>query len=96
MSDTATKITANEMFESLTGFEEIAVERKFGATVEGLAEGKPLRLLRALSFVQFKRDGLDDTKAYNAAMDMTLAQAQAHFTEDDRDLEAGEDNAPAN
>lgn len=91
--NTTTKATANEVFESLTGYEEIAVEKRFGAGVETLADGKPLRLLRALAFVQIKREGSDDAKAYDAAMNLTLAEAQNRF-EDDRDLEAGEDNAP--
>jgi hypothetical protein len=75
------KVTGDEFLESMTGFEEIAVEKQFGTDVLGLAEHKATMFTRALVFVMQKRDGRADKDAYDAVMNMPLSEVQDHFAE---------------
>lgn len=71
-------LTVEDAARSLTGFDEIAVERTFGRDIGELSA---TRVTRALVFVMQRRLGLDDTAAYNAAMGMSLADCEAQFAE---------------
>lgn len=74
------QITAEEMLESLTGFDEIAIKQQFGAEVADLANNQPTMFLRSLVAVHVKRqDGLPDAAAKQRAMELTLKQAQEYF-----------------
>lgn len=86
-------ISTEEMIESLTGFEEIAIAKMFGAEVFDLANSKQTMFVRALVFVTFKRQDLDDKAAKDKVMGMTLGEVQGYF--DDADPEAGEGEPPA-
>lgn len=69
-------LTVEDAARSLTGFDELAVERAFG---KDIGELSAVRVTRALVFVLQRRLGLDDTAAYNAAMGMSLADCEAQF-----------------
>ncbi|MGL5928600.1 MAG: hypothetical protein ACRCY8_06670 [Dermatophilaceae bacterium] len=56
---------AQEFVLSLSGFDEIAIEKAFGSDLEGLTGQKTMR---ALSFVKHRRDGKSDVEAYEACM----------------------------
>jgi len=73
-------MTIEEMTESLNGFEEIAVAKKFGAELDDLPA---TRMLRALVFIDRKRSGDDDKAAYDACMTLTLKQCLDYFQVDD-------------
>lgn len=79
MSD---KITASEMVQSLTGFEELAIEHHM--KIDPYADGarKPLSVMRALVFVLRKREGLKDHEARQAAMGMPMSEVQGFFAEE--------------
>lgn len=81
--NTTTNVTPDEMFESLNGFDELAIERHFGNTALGLTERHPTMFLRALIFVHKNREGLSPTEAHNAAMALSLKEAQAYFSDED-------------
>lgn len=75
-----TGLSVSEMSESLTGFEEIAVSKAFGKEIGDLPGTQPLR---ALVMVWHKRDGLDDSAAYQAAMNLSLKGCTGFFDADD-------------
>lgn len=80
-----TDMTATEVFESLTGFDEIAIAQKFGTDVTVLADTKPTMFMRALVYVLKRRDGMTDAEAKNAAMGLTLKAAEGYFADDAAD-----------
>lgn len=86
------QISTEEMIESLTGFEEIAIAKAFGGEVFDLAQTKQTMFVRSLVFVHFKREGDDDKRAKEKAMGLTLGEAQGYFS--DEDIESGEGEPP--
>lgn len=76
-------MTAEEVFDSLTGFDEIAIAQKFGREVTELAEKSPTTWIRAMVFTVMRREGLSDVDAKQAALELTLAQTQEFFADDD-------------
>lgn len=79
-----------EFVESLTGYEEIAIEKAFGAAVVSLLDTNPTMSARALVFVARKRDGMKDQEARKAVMEMRLGDVQGFFP--DEEPEVDEDN----
>lgn len=101
MTDTApVTMTADEAFESLTGFDEIAIEKAFGHDVMTLADKKQLTFNRALVFVQRRRDGMTDAEAKTAVMNMPVGDVLGTFDDDDEVdpedpvTESGKDDTP--
>lgn len=92
-----TKLTAEEVLESLTGFDEMAILQHFGRNVSALTEDQST-LARALVFVLKRRDGDSDDTARNLALEMTLKDVTDYFAEEsEADEESGKDeplNAP--
>ena len=84
-----TTLTVDEVTDSLTGFEEIAVEQKFGLDPNALLNEKPIRGMRALATVLVARDLRKndvkdpDGKAYKHVMGMTLKQVGDFFPDAD-------------
>jgi hypothetical protein len=72
-----------EAMESLTGWDEIAIEKAFGEDITSLLVGKPTMSMRALVFVDKRREGMKDGEAKSFAMEMKLQDAQAWFEDDD-------------
>lgn len=72
-------ITGQEMTDSLTGFDELAIKGAFKVTLKDV-NTDPVLLLRALVFVdKRRREGLNDKQAYQAAMEMRLGDVQVYF-----------------
>lgn len=93
MTDTPTdqpvKPHPGELFLSLTGFDEIAIARAFGAPVAKIREDEST-LLRVLAFVLARRDGMKDTEAHEHALNLTLGTLGGMFdtSDDEDDLDA--------
>jgi hypothetical protein len=70
------KIDAEAFTRTLTGFDEIAVRKAFGASFDEL-EGtlNP----RALLFIQYRRHDMKDFEAYKAAMEIMLGDLEQLF-----------------
>ncbi len=98
-------LPADQFFETLTGFDEVAITAKFSTTVTNLIGNKkhpahdPLRGGRALVFVHRRRGGDKDPDAYKYAMGLSIRQVQDYFApepeaEDDEDpqTESGKDD----
>lgn len=96
----AVNVTGEEMFESLTGFEEISISQQFGSEVGDLAGAKPTMFLRAMVFVHLTREGRPVKEAKAEVMGMTLRACNDYFAEDtevdpeDPVTEAGEGVEP--
>jgi hypothetical protein len=73
--------TPDEMFESLTGFDEIAISKHFDADVSVLRD-RPFTFMRALVFIDQRRTGLSDPEAKEAALGLTLREVDDYFAED--------------
>lgn len=93
--------TITEISESLTGYDEIAIESNFGLNVYGGDEGKSMVLMRAMAFVHFLREGMKNSEAKNAAMSLTAKQVSEFFAEEPDEVmpdqpvtEPGKDSSP--
>jgi hypothetical protein len=73
------QITASEMLESLTGYDEIAIATHFGSEALELAEKKPTMLARAMAFVHMTREGQSTSEAKKAAMTLSIRAANEYF-----------------
>lgn len=93
------KVTATEVFESLTGYEEVAITRAFGANPNEVDENGKSDLVgtllgRSLVFVVERRDGKSDAEAEQIAMSMTTPQLLDYFAPEG-DEESGKDSGPS-
>lgn len=82
MTTTPTRSAEQAMFD-LTGFDEIAIARHFGRHLAVLKD-EPFQLMRALAFVDARREGMKDTDAYRHAMSLTI-QAVSDMYDDPTD-----------
>ena len=73
--------TAEEIFDSLTGFDEIAIAQHFGRTVGEMAEKDQSMFGRSLIFVVKRREGVNDDDARNAALGLTMKEYVAYFAD---------------
>lgn len=95
---TEDRMGLEELAESLNGWEEIAVQKTFGFSIDDF-ENQGTLGIRALAFVEIKREGNNDKAAHQAAMDLTLRQLIDRYPEMDEDKTADpmatlEDEAP--
>ena len=87
--------TLNEILESMTGFDELAIDKHLGIDVFKIAASgeKALFLQRAMIFVNLRHSGVTDTDAYKQSMEMSVKQTQDYFEADtDIDPEGDEDS----
>lgn len=76
---TTTK-TLQETYDSLSGFDEIAIRREFRETVAQLVDGEDrTRMQRALVFIDLRRGGATDAEAYEQAMGAPWAEIRDYF-----------------
>jgi hypothetical protein len=95
---TPQKTSADEVLGTLTGYDEIAIAKKFGDEVLDLMERKPLTGLRALVYIQKRRElttphtkqAAVDQAAYDAVMEMTVMEIQDLISDEDEDSTSGE------
>lgn len=85
-----TKPTADEVLESLTGFDEIAIEQAFGSDITSLARVSVGKFGRALAFVLARRDGMSDKDAKARTLGLTRREVDDLFAEDDDQLPGSE------
>lgn len=91
---TPEKMSATEMVQSLTGFEEVAIERHMGMDPYADAERKPMGVMRALVFVLRKREGMKDSEAREAAMSLPMGELQDLFAEETPELDPENPETP--
>jgi hypothetical protein len=89
--------TVEELADSLTGFDEIAIKKAFGVPFASLSPnekgegGDVFQFLRTLVFIHRKREGDNDVTAFNAAQALTTAEVNGYFA--DESAESGKDNS---
>lgn len=89
--------TTEELADSLTGFDEIAIKKAFGVPISALSPdqkgqgGDVFQFLRALIFVHRRREGENDITAYNSAQNLRTAELNAYFA--DESAESGKDSS---
>ncbi|HEY1178609.1 MAG TPA: hypothetical protein VGF17_20840 [Phytomonospora sp.] len=85
---TDSKPTYTESVEALTGFDEIAIAKKFGAQFDDLQGSMNLR---ALVFIEQRRAGVDEKAAYDGVMSLPLRDVKDHFSaETDNEVDPDE------
>lgn len=78
--------TTDEVLESLTGYDELAIEKAFGTDVESLMRsGKGLTYLRSLVFAQELHGGAKHDEAKKRALSLSVKELNARFSEPDDD-----------
>lgn len=77
----STSLTSDEVYFTLTGFEEQAISKEFAESPLILSRQDRLRWLRAMAFVVMKRDGQKDKDAFKAAMEMPLGEIVKFFNQ---------------
>ena len=82
----------SEALMSLTGFDEIAIAARFGQTISALRDD-PISAGRALAFVHYRRGGMNDHDAHQAALGLTLREVSEFHTPEPQTPSA-EGNAP--
>jgi len=82
--DTLTLLDPDALAESLNGFDEIAIEGRFGISFWKAAQD-PGKAMRMLLFTQFRRDGQKDTDAYRSVMMLPAGEVIARFREGEAD-----------
>ena len=86
--------------DSLTGYEEVEIEGRFGDDIQVLLETRPIKAGRALAFVVVVRDlraaDVKDPvkKAYEAAMGMTVTELNNFFPDEVDELDADQPVTP--
>lgn len=77
------EMSADEMFETLTGIEEMAIASHFGGEITELAERRPLAFVRALVFVDLcRRDSaLKHREVFTQVQQLPLKAVNGHFAE---------------
>jgi hypothetical protein len=85
--------TMEDVAQSLTGFDEIAIAQQFGRTVTDLGQNDATMFARALVFIIKRRDGATDEEAKNAALEMSLKDSAAVFATPSEE-ESGKDEQP--
>ena len=69
----------SEFLMSLTGFDEIAIATRFGEPVTKIQNTDAMKAGRALAFTHYRRAGMNDHEAYNAALGLTLREVSEFF-----------------
>lgn len=89
-------MTVAEAMESLTGFDEIAIEKHFdGFDIYTDAQTKSIRAMRALAFVQYRRDGQTDRDALKAAQELPFRDLTSRFLPDEQEIDPDEPETPS-
>lgn len=94
------KPNLSETLDSVTGYDEIAINQAFGRYF-GLIVEDPTMLARAAIFVLQRRDGMKDAEAKKFVMDLPMSRVNVWFSDapddvapDDPDTPAGEGDSP--
>ena len=89
----STEITQTDLVKSITGYDELAVE-KFFPDVDLFPDdeklGKPLRYMRALVFVHKRHDKVKDAEAAHQALEMPVRVVTDYFADEPDDDVADE------
>jgi hypothetical protein len=86
-------MSANALTDTINGFDELAISKAFGEDITTL-KGKPLMFLRAMAFVDHRRQGMKDAPAYKAAMLILSKDLADYFPDDPQESDPSEFEDP--
>lgn len=89
MPENENKSTLKAISDSIDGWEEIAIRQKFGFNIDDL-ENQGSIGIRAIAFVELKREGQKDAAAHKAVMDLTMRELIDRYPE----METAADGVP--
>lgn len=93
--DPAQRPSLEDLLDSITGFEEIAITQAFGRYFAVLIDDATM-LARAGIFVLKRReDGVNDAQAKESALAMTMGEVNAYFPDGDDEIDPDEPETPA-
>lgn len=94
------RMSADEILDTLNGFDEIAIAKAFKMTFTEVIEDATL-FLRGMAFINERREGKSDAEAYAVAMYTSTLKMAEYFPApddeldpDDPDTESGKDASP--
>lgn len=77
-----TEKTFDEVLNSLNGFDEIALEKATGKTLDALIDGHKILMMRAVVAIDISRtEDIKYQDAYQKAMLMPMGEIPEYFTE---------------
>lgn len=80
--------TPNEVAEAITGFDEIAVLKRFGHNLAALGGALGNNMVgRALIYTDLRQKGVADEDAYQISMKLSNKQVGAYFAEETEEAE---------
>lgn len=80
-----TEMTAEDFFKSITGYDEMAIQKAFGTPFPALRDDQ-FRFLRALVFVDLRRSGKKDGEAYAEVMGLGIGAVDAWFPDEEPEV----------
>ncbi len=86
------ELAVDEMANSMTGFDELAITKAFGKPLGTLGAHDEFQFLRALIFTHRRRKGDNDATAYKAAQVLPISDVNIYFSDDL--VESGKDSSP--
>lgn len=92
--DAPTELDPDTIAESLNGFDEQAIEARFGMSF-WKAGSDPGKAMRMLLFTHERRSGMKDVDAYRTVMLMPAGEVMNRFREGETDDDDLEDAAPS-
>lgn len=94
-----TTATVDEIIDSLTGHDEVAIQAAFGHDITELAQSHRTLFLRAAIAIHDSRETTDSVRVtYKRAMDMRMGDVSEYFSDaqdaipDEPDSESGKDD----
>lgn len=91
-----TGMTVEELVESLTGFDEIAIEKHFeGFDIYADGEAKGVRAMRALAFVWHRREGANDREALQTANNLSFKALSDYFLDAEEEVDPDQPDTPS-
>lgn len=85
------KPTVGDTLKSLTGYDELAIDRAFG---KGLDELNARELARALVFTLERRGGASDADAKRTALELPMSELDTRFETETEELDEEEPETP--
>jgi hypothetical protein len=92
----STSNTQQQTYDSLTGFDEIAIRQQFRTPISALVDedtGDKMLTARALMFVELRRTGVPDAEAHQGAMSAPWSTVRDYFAAEAAPADQGGDPA---
>lgn len=95
-NEAPSKPTVDEVVDSLTGYDELAIEERFGSDINTLLNVNPVKGMRALAFVVIKRQNETADvknpagKAFEQIMKSPMTAINDHFGDEPDEVMADE------